>query len=486
MRAISFGSRLLVIGAAALLPTSCHGVGSPATPAGALPFTNQQRARAAAQPLKKAKGIDKIDHIVIIIQENRSFNNLFNGYPGAATTKVGHISTGAKVTLQPVTLATTWDLQHNAEGFFVSCHGTGTIPGTDCKMNGFDKEKWYCGQANEPKCPDKYPPYSYVPQDQVQPYFDMASQYVLADQMYASDFDISSFISHQYIIDAVNPQNSVNYPATAWGCPGGPPDKIDVLKPNRKLDLTGETACFNPTTLGHELDKANVSWAFYASPVKGVPGQPNCGSTDGPDVSKGRAGIWSAYQAVKSICYGPDWDKDVISPSSQVLTDVKAGNLRSVTWVTPTYSNSDHGGNGSLTGPSWVSSVVNAIGESKFWDSTAIFIFWDDPGGWYDEEPPKYLDNDGLGYRLPLLIISPYALKGVVSHEPYEHGSILKFIEDRFGLKPMAASDSRANSPADYAFNFAKPPRAFTPIKSKYDTDFFLHQAPDTRPPDDN
>ena len=132
-------------------------------------------------------------------------------------------------------------------------------------------------------------------------------------------------------------------------------------------------------------------------------------------------------------------------------------NLAAVTWVTPTYANSDHGGNGSDTGPSWVASVVNALGESQFCDSTAIFIFWDDAGGWYDPEPPRYVSNDSLGYRLPLLIISPYAKQGFVSHTNYEHGSILKFVEEQFGLAQFSVSDKRAKSPAD-ALNFTSRP----------------------------
>ena len=87
----------------------------------------------------------------------------------------------------------------------------------------------------------------------------------------------------------------------------------------------------------------------------------------------------------------------MINPPSQFLVDVKGGSLRDVTWITPTCANSDHPGCDSDTGPSWVTSVVNAIGESQFWSSTAIFIFWDDYGGFYDQEAPKYLDYDGLG-----------------------------------------------------------------------------------------
>ncbi|MFZ0032330.1 MAG: alkaline phosphatase family protein [Candidatus Cybelea sp.] len=494
MRGISFGSRLLAIAVAALLVAGCRGAAG-AGSSSAIPFRVAQRGEAPIGPLNRGP-LDKIKHIVIIIQENRTLNNLFNGYPGATTTKFGYISTSKqKIELQPVTIATRWDLQHNANAFFDGCNGTGKIPGTDCRMNGFNKEYWTCGTPHNPKCPDKYPPYSYVPQDQVKPYFDMARQYVLADEFFASDFDISSFISHQYIIAGLNPNSTVNYPETAWGCPGGPTDKIFKLNPDRKISLMPiAVTCWSPTTLGQELDAKGISWAYYAASVNGVKGVPECGGK-GPDAGKGRHGIWSAYQAIKYICYGSggsggsggsDWDNNVISPPQQFITDVQNGNLRAVTWVTPTNINSDHPGNGSLTGPSWVASLVNAVGESPFWDSTAIFIFWDDPGGWYDPVAPKYVDNDGLGFRLPLLIISPYAKQGFVSHTHYEHGSILKFVEDRFGLPRMEASDSRANSPAKYAFDFSKGPRKFVPIKSKYDLDFFLNQPLDTRPPDDN
>jgi phospholipase C len=181
-----------------------------------------------------------------------------------------------------------------------------------------------------------------------------------------------------------------------------------------------------------------------------------------------------------------------MSPSSKFLTDVASGNLRSVTWITPRYKDSDHPGNNSDTGPSWVAHIVNAIGTSKFWDSTAIFIFWDDPGGWYDPAAPPYINgtkidpSDSLGFRLPLLIVSPYAKKGWVSQVPYEHGSILRFIEDRFGLGQMAVSDTRATSPAKDCFDFSKPPRSFVPIATKYPSSYFLHEPEDFQPPDND
>jgi phospholipase C len=135
-------------------------------------------------------------------------------------------------------------------------------------------------------------------------------------------------------------------------------------------------------------------------------------------------------------------------------------------------------------GPSWVTSLVDTVGESKFWDTTAIFVFWDDWGGLYDSIPPPMEDYDGLGIRTGLLVISPYAKKNYISKVQYEHGSILKFAEDVFGLGRLAASDTRANSPASDCFDFNQKPRPFVPIKAPQDTKFFLQQVDDGRPPD--
>jgi phospholipase C len=450
--------------AATLLLAACNGAGSNVSPG--LPVANpaQVSARTFAPSGGVARGISsgKIKHIVIVVQENRSFNDLFHGFPGAKTANYGYDSYGKKIKLLPVGLETYWDIDHSSYSFIAACNGTGSIPGTHCRMNGFDKESAGCGS----RCPIPHPQYAYVPYSETKPYFDIGKQYVLADRMYASNFDASSFISHQYII-AGQAESAVNYPDGNWGCPGGPSDMISEVGPQRQVPDGYEVVCWNPTTLGDELDNAHVSWGYYAV-----------------GYSSGSPGIWSAYQAIQHIYEGPDWKKDIITPPAQFLTDVANGKLRSVSWVTPTWPNSDHAGSGSKTGPSWVTSIVNAVGESKYWNSTAMFIFWDDYGGWYDAEPPAYKDYDGLGLRLPMLIVSPYAKQGYVSHVHYEHGSILKFVEDTFDLGRLAASDKRAKSPARDCFDFSAPPRKFVKIRAPYDRDFFLHQPPDYHIPD--
>jgi phospholipase C len=462
MRYTSSAIRALPVAVVALLLYACNGNGgsgaSPGLPGANIPGFQLSRS------VRHDTASGKIQHVVIIVQENRSFNNLFYGFPGAKTTKFGFDTNGNKIALQPVGLETTWDIDHTSGSFFAACNGTGSIPGTKCRMNGFNNESLGCGGSGPP-CPNANPPYSYVPHAETKPYFAMARQYVLADEMFASNFDASSFISHQYII-AGQAVSAVNYPSSAWGCPGGPSDSIAIVGQDRHIPDGHEVPCWDPQTLGDELDAAGLSWGFYTATVSGD------------------FGIWSAYQAIKHIYQGPDWKTDILTPQTSFFNDVSNGKLRAVSWITPTWENSDHAGSGSNTGPAWVASLVNAIGTSKYWDSTAIFIFWDDYGGWYDREPPAYVDYDGLGIRIPMLIISAYAKKGYVSHVHYEHGSILRFTENQFGLGRLSASDTRATSPEADAFDFTQPPRKFKRIPAPHDAQFFLRQKVDHHIPD--
>ena len=457
MRVLSRALRLLPC-AAALLACACGKVTT--VPTAALPAVSSSRAFPP-------KGVSAISHIVIVFQENRSFDNLFQGFAGADVQPYGYTANGKKITLQPVSLAAPWDLGHNSVSFFAACDGQGSYPGTNCKMDGFNRENKTCGSRGEPPCPNQYPQYAYVPRSETQPYFTMASQYVLADRMFASNFDASSYVSHQYII-AGQAASTVNYPATTWGCDGGPKDTVPTVTQVRGYGPRLQ-ACFDYPTLGDELDAAGISWGYYASSLE-----------------DGSGNLWNAYQAVKHIRYGSDWTADVISPQTRFFSDVKNGKMRTVSWIMPTCRTSDHASCGSTSGPHWVASIVNAVGKSKYWNSTAIFIMWDDYGGWYDHVAPPMVDYDGLGIRVPLIIVSPYAKQGYVSHTQFEHGSLLRFIEDRFNLPRLGATDARANSPADDCFNFSAPPRAFTPIPARLGPADFERFPPDPRPIDTN
>ncbi|MBV9333771.1 MAG: hypothetical protein JO146_07165 [Candidatus Eremiobacteraeota bacterium] len=421
----------------------------------AIPPQNE-RGGIALRPLD-ATGAGKILHVVYVIQENRSFNDVFEGYPGAKTVSSGEDSKGTKIKLQPISLKTNYDMDHSASGMFAACNGTGSIPGTNCRMNGFDLEAQFGGP--------RHGQFAYIPHSESKPYWDMAHEWVLADDMFASQLD-ESFVAHQYVI-AAQAHSSVNVPSYYWGCSGGRSDQVRRITLQRSLG-NFQLPCFDYQTLGDELDAVGLPWRFYTS-----------------SYLKPLGGFWSGYQAIRHIFSGPDWKNDVIMPQKRFLSDVRGGKLASFTWITPLCKNSDHPSCGGGFGPSWVASIVNAVGKSKFWDSTVIFVQWDDWGGLYDPVAPPYKDFDGNGFRVPLIVISPYAKQNYVSHTRYETASVLRFAEDLFGLPQLADADRRATSPAHDCLDFSQKPRPFVPIQAPQDSAFFLNQAPDPRIPDD-
>jgi phospholipase C len=217
------------------------------------------------------------------------------------------------------------------------------------------------------------------------------------------------------------------------------------------------------------LDADGVPWRYYA---------PQVGQSFGGD-------LWNAFDGIRAVRYGSEWNTNVTWPETNVFKDITAGKLPSVSWVIPDYQNSDHPGSPSDTGPSWVAQVVNAIGNSPEWNSTAIIVTWDDWGGWYDHvRPPGTLSFGGLGFRVPMMVISPYSRKGLVTHNQYEFGTIIKFVEDNWGLPRLGTTDVRAASMIDDVFDFTQAPRKFVTIDSKYSKAYFLKQKPSGQPTD--
>jgi phospholipase C len=462
--------------------TPATGNGPPAATGNGLPTTGDDAGTAVSTLASgprlvrvagpDAGGVGKITHVVIIMQENRSMDNFFHGYPGAQTATTGKDSHGNTITLAPVAMNAPFDMTHRFTQALQSIDYAKSEA-----MDGFDLTP--CSPVS--KCPPN-PQYTYVQQTDVQKYWNMAGQYVLADKFFSSALD-GSFQGHQYLI-AGQAEKTWGIPTgSTWGCDGGATNKLTLLdsstKPGTATTNTIQV-CFDPpvtqltdTTLGDELDAKGVPWAYYAPAAPGLPG-------NDPGY------IWSAYDAINHIRNGPDWTKNVISPPKQFLTDVKAGKLAGVTWIAPDLVNSDHPLCGACTGPAWVTSLVNAVGQSSFWSSSAIFILWDDWGGFYDSVPPPLLDYDGLGIRVPLIVISPYAKKNKVAHTTYEFGSILKFSENLFGVAALSASDTRATNFGADVFNFAGAPRKFTKFAAGIDPSFFLNQQQSSRPPDND
>jgi len=382
-----------------------------------------------------------IQHIVVIMQENRSFDNLFNGYPGADTVQ-GGMRGNELVPLAPVSLGDSRDLNHSHKQWWQDWD--------QGNMDGFAQ-----GGSNLA--------YSYVPEKDVEPYWALAQQYVLGDRMFQSNTG-PSFVAHQYMIAGQSGNVAENPTGSVWGCDAAKETTAAMIGPGG-TELPGVYPCFDYQTTADLLDEKGVTWRYYAP-----------GSDNGYY-------ILSAYQAVRHIRFGDDWDKNVISPSRRVLVDIKAGELAQVTWIVPDFSHSDHPGSGT-EGPDWVASIVNAIGNSPYWNSTAIFISWDDWGGWYDHVEPPKVDAMGPGFRVPLLIVSPYAKHGYITHRNHEAAGFIKFIEYNFDLGTLGARDAGADAFSD-CFDYTQKPPAFAPIATKVKADELVREV-DSGPPDDD
>jgi phospholipase C len=400
------------------------------------------------------RGRSPIKHVVIIVQENRTVDNLFQFLPGANTQSYGLNSSGQTVPLQPRHMTAAYDPSHT--------HANWTLEYAGGAMNGFDKE----GCVGTGVCPVNAA-YAYVPKNEVEPYYTLAETYTFADEFFETD-QAPSFVSHQYLVSGTSTvSDSSRYraddnPQTATGqytggCDSPAGTLVSVIAWDGFEPPSLHTyPCFQRQALMNELDTAGITWKYYQA-------------TTGP-------GIWNAVDAIDSIWSKPsEMAANVITPPSQVLTDVANRNLASVAWVTPTKLASDHPKETDGTGPSWVSSVVNAIGTSKYWSSTAIFIVWDDWGGFYDHVTPTIYNSLELGFRVPLIVVSPYAKRGYVSHAQHEFGSILKFTEETFGLPSLGTTDKRADDLSD-CFNFRAKPSPYKYVHAPYSRSYFLHQ----------
>jgi phospholipase C len=409
----------------------------------------------------------KIKHVVILFQENRTPDNLFHGLAGADIATHGINSKGKTILLQKVGLKANYGLGHSRTQFLQQFDNG--------KLDGADLVNVNCNDPKDPTCPPKNPQFRYVDPKDVEPYFHMAKQYVFGDRMFQSNQG-ASFPSHQYLIAGTSTPGGVyadklassnpRDPTGPVGCLDGPPGQhVSLVDAQGVEDMQGIFPCFEHQTMMDLLDNAGLSWSYYAPNLNGIFAGPN---------------------VIRHLRTGPDWAK-VKTPQTLVLTDIANGTLSDVSWVTPSGAESDHPGGNDGTGPAWISSIVNAIGNSPYWADTAIFITWDDWGGWYDHVlPPVYSKNEA-GFRVPLLVISPYAKQGYVSHVTYTLGSILKFIEVTYNLPSLGYLDQGADSMLD-CFAFAKPPRAFKTIPAPLDAAFFIKRAqtePQTDPDDD-
>jgi phospholipase C len=398
-------------------------------------FSAPQAARGPRPKAVKKADLTVLQHFVFIVKENRSFDSYFGAFQPTKGQTVdgatsGTISTGQVIPLAPMPDVTYFDPQHDAVGAFTAIDGG--------KMDGYDLIQW--GNVN-----GGFLAYRQFGQTDILNYFAYAQNFVLADHMFSTIYG-PSFPNHLITVAAQN-GGTMGTPVspltqwgnfgnqTSWGCDATATVAVRTLDSDGDIDA--EYPCFDFQTLADSLEEAGISWKYYA-PTKG-----NYGYT------------WSALNSIKHIREGDLWKTNVV-PTSQFLTDAENGNLPAVSWLV-VGPEGEHPPFSTCGGENWTVKQLNAVMQGSDWGSTAIFITWDDNGGFYDHVVPPQNDEFGYGPRVPLLIISPYAIPGYVSHTQYEFSSVLKTIEERFGLPPLTQRDEQANDLYD-SFNFNQQP----------------------------
>jgi len=372
----------------------------------------------AAQALAQSP----IRHIIFIVKENRSFDHMFGTFPGADG------ATSGKCGSKTVPLGHAHNMTPNLNHEWAPAR----IAIDKGKMDGF------CNISNNNA------PYIQYQQSDLPNYWTYAQNFVLSDETFSSMLG-ASFGNHLYLAAATNtgfisnPHHThpIRPDNSSWGCDASP----DVVAPRvlTPPHFVFVYPCIDTTTLTDLLDGAGRSWHYYAG-------------------EQGTSGyIYSILDEVPHIRFGPEWITNV-SPPENFATDVLQNHtLADFTWITPRAPLSDHPPQSLCDGENWSVQIINAVMQSEFWNSTVIFLTWDDWGGYYDHVAPPNLDYFGLGMRVPMIVISPYVRAKTVIHTQYEFASVLKFAEKTFGLPPLTKRDAQANDMMD-AFNFSQNP----------------------------
>jgi phospholipase C len=384
-----------------------------------------QAEHAVRGPGKLPAGSPLIKHIVFILKENRSFDNYFGTFPGANGATSGKISTGQLIPLGHLPDVTPNDPGHGWPEALASIDGG--------KMDRFDIIDG--GNVN-----GAYTSYTQFQQADIPNYFSYAQNFVLSDNTFSSMHG-GSFPQHLYAV-AAQSDGVINIPFAndggaigGWGCDDPADTLVQVM--DEEGDITGEYPCFDFETLADSMETAGVSWKYYA---------PSYGE---------RGYVFNTLNAINHIRNSDLWTTNVVS-DTQFASDALSGQLPAMSWLV-TGDASEHPPNGSCFGENWTVTQINAIMQGPDWESTAIFLAWDDFGGFYDHVPPPAVDIYGFGPRVPMLIISPYAIAGHISHTQYEFSSVLKYAEETYGLPPLTERDQDANDMQD-SFNYTQSP----------------------------
>lgn len=387
---------------------------------------------AAASP---DAGIHKIRHVVVIMQENRSFDSYFGTFPGADGIPMMR-GVPAVCVPDPVThdcVRPYHDRSNrNGGGPHDTIDAIRDVNGG--KMDGFIARARAGGiracrlSVQTPSCslspraPDVmgYHDYHEIPN-----YWAYARRFVLQDHMFQPDLSWS-LPSHLFMVSGWSAKCARKGDAAscrpAVQNPGAPPGEPQ--------DPTGAVPDYAWTDLTYLLHAHHVSWRYYV--LRG--GEPDCENNAMlckmiPQDAK-TPGIWNPLPWFDTV--RADGQTANVAPFSSFLRAARSGTLPAVSWVTPSQKVSEHPPGRVRNGQAWVTGIVDAIMKSPDWPSTAIFLTWDDWGGFYDHVAPPHVDAQGYGLRVPALVISPYARRGYVDHQTLSFDAYLKFIEDDF------------------------------------------------------
>jgi phospholipase C len=377
-----------------------------------------------------------IKHVIFLIKENRTFDNLFGTFPGAngASTGMDH---GVERPLIKGTDGRTYDdIPHCYECALAAWDGG--------KMDGF----------NQSESADRWA-YTQLHRDQLPNYWHWATRNVLFDNFFASAQG-PSFPNHLYSIAAQsggahdNPRRkpSLTHGSNTFGCDAPGEQLVEVFDSEGNSRMV--PPCFDFETEGDLLNDAGIPWSYYAA----------------SEQQKGY--IWSAFSAIRRYRLNPKRWQAHIQPVDRVVKDIGDGLLPPVTWITPRFEVSEHPEYSFCHGENFSTQVIDAVMRSDMWKDTAIFVTWDDYGGFYDHVPPPQVDDFGFGIRVPMLVISPYSVDGKVSGELGEFSSVLRFIEDNWSLTKLTRRDRQA-TPMMSAFDFSQDPRRPDPLPLRTD-----------------
>jgi phospholipase C len=421
--------------------------------------------------------IHKIRHVVIIMQENRSFDSYFGTYPGADGIPGLAGNPGVEPCVPDPRRNHCDRPYHDTSNVnFGGPHGHADALADidEGKMDGFVAQAEsgatsYCkAHFDDPRCsylPTHPDVMGYHDQREIPNYWDYARHFALQDHMFESDTSWS-LPEHLYLVSGWSAKCTKK--ADPMSCHSAVQDPDNP--PSGPLSTTQEAPDYAWTDLTYLLHKYGVSWSYYVQ--KGA--QPDCADnkmfcTPVPQNAR-TPGIWNPLPWFDTV--RQDYQLRDIKPLPALFTDLKDNTLPSISWIVPGDKDSDHPPALITNGQTYVTALLNSIMRSRAWDSTAIFLSWDDWSGFYDHVTPPIVDGQGYGLRVPALVISPYAKHGYVDHEILSQDAYLKFIEDDFlhHQRIDPTTDGRPDPRPDVREN--------APILGNLANDFDFHQKP--------